>query len=321
MDEPLSTLDVVMTVLGETSIPWGGLVDAHNHVWISPVFGAMPGSPILNHYQPILKELQDFYATGGRGIIDCQPGGCGRDVRQLAALSKQSGVHIVCCTGFHRKRYYPPTSPIWAQGATTLAEIFIDEIQLGTIESVPDVSPIRAGVIKVAVEASLQETPQNPLEAAAIAAIQTQTAIEIHTEKGAEAETILEYFFKQGVNPNKLILCHMDKRPDFKLHQELAMAGVLLEYDTFYRPQYNPEGNLWPLLEKMITSDMFSSVALATDMADVTLWNSMGKGPGLPGFSSCILAPLEKKGVSQSVIQQLLGNNILNRLAKPSIRQ
>ena len=311
--------DVVMTVLGETSPSWDGPVDAHNHVWISPVAGAAPGSPILNRFAPILKELGDYFTAGGRGIIDCQPAGCGRDARQLAALSEQSGVHIVCCSGFHRRHYYPPDTSFWSLSAEKLADFFNNEIQIGVEETMPSSSPIRAGFLKVAIEASLAESPRAALDGAAIAAIRTESAIEVHTEKGADAEKVLDYFIRQGVNPNKVILCHMDKRPDFPLHQDLAEAGALLEYDTFYRPQYRPEQNLWPLLLKMVSSSHAKSVALATDMADSALWSSMGKGPGLIGFQTTIKSRLMQEGLPANTIHSLLGANILARLAKPSL--
>ncbi len=315
----LPNLDVVMTVLGETPANWNGAVDAHNHVWIAPVAGAAQGSPILDRFEPILTELGNYYAAGGRGIVDCQPGGCGRDVHQLAALSELSRVHIVCCSGFHRHRYYPPGTSFWVLGSEKLADFFTNEIQIGVEETIQSSSPIRAGFLKVAIEASLIETPQALLEGATIASVRTGSAIEVHTEKGADAEKVLDYFIRQGVNPEKVILCHMDKRPDFNLHQELADAGALLEYDTFYRPQYHPEQNLWPLLLKMISSGHEKAVALATDMADANLWSSMGRGPGLKGFRSIIDARLEQECIPANIIDRLLGANILSRLAKPPL--
>jgi len=68
----------------------------------------------------------------------------------------------------------------------------------------------------------------------------------------------------------------MDKRPDIGLHQELAHLGVLLEYDTFYRPKYNPSENLWPLIEKNGNTGHADRIALATDMAEAELYYFIG---------------------------------------------
>jgi len=179
--------------------------------------------------------------------------------------------------------------------------------------------PIRAGFIKVAAEASLEDSPRAALEAAAQAAVRTQAAVEVHTEKGAQAENILAFLISKGVSPRQIVLCHMDKRPDFMLHRDLAEAGVLLEYDTFYRPRYEPQKNLWPLLLRMISSGCSGSIALATDMAEPQLWSALGEGPGLTGFLQVIQARLIQEDIPAGPIQSLMGGNILSRLAKPRI--
>ena len=309
----------VMTVTGEAHSQWNAPVDAHNHVWITPVAGAATGSPMLDRVEPILKELQAFQAAGGGGILDCQPAGCGREARKLQSLSKGSGVPIVCCTGFHRQRYYSPDSLLWRQNSQAWERFFTREVLESVMETSGSDEPIRAGFIKVAAEASLEQTPQAPLEAAAHTAVSTQAMVEVHTEKGADAENILAFFISNGVSPRQIVLCHMDKRPDFLLHRDLAEAGVMLEYDTFYRPQYEPQKNLWPLLLRMISSGYSSSIALATDMAEAHLWSTLGEGPGLIGFIHVIQARLIQEDIPAGSIQSLMGGNILSRLAKPRI--
>jgi predicted metal-dependent phosphotriesterase family hydrolase len=317
---PFQEVDqTVMTVTGEEPSQWDGPVDAHNHVWINPVAGAATDSPRLGRAEPILQELQAFRAAGGGGILDCQPAGCGRDGRQLQRLSKGSGVPIVCCTGFHRQRYYSPDSPLWRKDTQAWERFMTSELLESVMETSGSDEPIRAGFIKVAAEASLEDTPRAALEAAAQAAVRTQAAVEVHTEQGAQAETILAFLISKGVSPRQIVLCHMDKRPDFMLHRDLAEAGVLLEYDTFYRPRYEPQKNLWPLLLRMISSGYSSSIALATDMAEPQLWSTLGEGPGLTGFIHIIQARLIQEDIPAGPIQSLMGGNIISRLAKPRI--
>ena len=109
-------------------------------------------------------------------------------------------------------------------------------------------SPARAGFIKIALEKTWAETPQAALEGTALAARETGALVEIHTEKGALAEKAVVYFEERGIAPQRLVLCHMDKRPDHALQMALASYGPLLEYDTFYRPKYDPGSKLWPLI-------------------------------------------------------------------------
>jgi predicted metal-dependent phosphotriesterase family hydrolase len=311
----VSSSNKIETVLGPVVADWQGVVDAHNHVWISRLPGIPSNSPALDNPTLILNELNEYSQESGVAILDCQPGGCGRDGSQLVWLSRQSGVHIVGCTGFHRRRYYPPELGLWQEDASQLNTRFISELQYGMQETLANDVPVRAGFIKVGVEARLEDTPQGVLEAAAFAAAQTQAAIEVHTEKGAEAERILDFFIACGVLPRKIILCHMDKRPDFGLHCELAQAGVLLEYDTFYRPRYDPETYLWPLIHKMVAAGFDYSVALATDMAETHFWKQFGGSPGLIGLVRLIRPRLLTEGIPQPSVEKLMGKNITVRLA------
>lgn len=318
MDQSIPGSKTVVTVIDEQPSFLDGAIDAHTHVWISDIAGSSQGSPVLNQYEFILRDLREYYIRGGRGVIDCQPPGCGRDARMLRSLSMESGVKIVCCTGFHRRKYYPRESDLWNQNEDAWEKLFLREILTNLLETENDLRPVRAGFIKIALEATLQETPQLALQAAASAAVQTGSAIEVHTEKGACAEDLLEYLFQHGVKPHQIILCHMDKRPDIYLHQELAKTGVLLEYDTFFRSHYQPEMHVWPVLFQMIESGFSTSIGLATDMAEASMWSSTGKGPGPAGFITSVQARLTEAGVPINEINGLMGRNIWSRLARPT---
>ena len=169
-------------------------------------------------------------------------------------------------------------------------------------------------MIKIAAEATLDDSPAALFAAAAAVSAATGYAIEVHTERGAAVEALLAYFIDRGVAPERLVFCHVDKRPDFGLHRELAAAGVLLEYDTFYRPQYDPERGVWPLLGQMLAAGWGQQVALATDMADPALWAEIGGGPGLPGIFTVIKPRLEQMGADAATVAALSGGNISARL-------
>lgn len=305
----------VITVTGPQPPQALGLADAHNHVWISPVAGAAPDAPVLDDEDAIRQELLDYRQAGGGAQIDCQPGGCGRDARRLLRLSQASGVAIVASTGFHLRRYYPPQAGLWRLDADQAARYFLDEIRLGLEETRQQDEVVRPGLIKIAVPERLAEAPTAHMQAAARASQESGYAIAMHTERGAGVEDYLDWFGRQGVSPPRLVFCHVDKRPDFGLHAELARAGVLLEYDTFFRPKYRPEENLWPLIERMAAAGLHASLALATDLADGALWQRIGGGPGLLGFAVTIRSRLEELGFTPEAVSGMLGGNIARRLA------
>jgi phosphotriesterase-related protein len=231
------------------------------------------------------------------------------------ALSKGSGVNLIACTGFHRKKYYAPDHWPWKAGAQDISDFLCSELHEGLLETLKTASPVRAGFIKIALEATWAKCPHSALEGAADAALKSRALMEIHTEKGALAEKACIYFMDMGLWPSQLVLCHMDKRPDANLQTELARLGVLLEYDTFHRPKYEPSENLWPLLEKMVSAGFADRIALATDLAEAGLYHFLGGGPGLASLPGEIRDQLNEKGIPEAAQKQMLGGNIARRLA------
>jgi phosphotriesterase-related protein len=308
---------LITTVLGSVAPSKFGIVDAHSHVWIEPVAGGADDAPVLDDEALIVDGLRAYRDSHGSAIVDCQPANCGRNGNVLRRLAQRSGVHLIACTGFHRKRYYAPTPPLWEMSAESAADLFVRELTIGLTETVGNTQLVRAGFIKIAGEATLADTPQHLLEAAAIACREADCAILMHTEKGAAVEAFLQFFLDHDVDPQRLVFCHVDKRADFGFHQELAQAGAMLEYDTFFRPKYAPESNVWPLLEKMIAAGHAAQVALATDMAEASMW----RDPGPAAFPTIIQSRLAAMDVPQETINQLMGHNIARRLAKPVCKE
>jgi phosphotriesterase-related protein len=273
------------TVTGPVRAEEIGIVDAHSHLWIDAMAGADPAAPRLDDEELLLAGLEEYSRAGGAAVVDFQPPGCGLDANRLFQLSSTSGVLVIVCTGFHR--------------------------QQGLLETRDRPLPIRPGFIKIAAEYTLAGSPLVLFEAVAAACTSTGLAIEMHTERGADVERFLTFFGDQGVSPDRLVFCHVDKRPDFELHRELAQAGVMLEYDTFFRPKYEPERNVWPLLLQMVAAGLAASVALATDMAEGEMW----RDPGPAAFITAIGRRLDQEGIDPGQKRNLLGGNIIGRLA------
>ncbi len=310
-----SAARMVNTVQGALPHECLGITDAHNHVWIDAVPGVDAGAPVLEQFTLILKELNEFRDKGGGTLLDCQPQGCGRDGKRLLALSRASGVNLIACTGFHRKKYYSQDHWLWSATPNQICDFLCSEMEQGLLETLDTPTPVKAGFIKIALESAWADCPQAGLEGVASAAAKLNSLVEIHTERGALAEKAFFYFTNLGLSPAQLVFCHMDKRPDRGLHTELARLGVLLEYDTFYRPKYDPSLNLWPLIECMVGSGFSDRISLATDMAEAELYQSIGGGAGLASFPGEIQSQLIERGIPETARKQMLGGNIARRLA------
>jgi len=186
----------VTTVLGPVAPDQLGIIDAHSHLWISNQELELSGAPVLDQEDLIIEDLREYRNSGGGSQVDCQPGGAGRDGNKLALVSKATDVHVIACTGFHLKRYYPAQENIWSMSADQAAEYFLGEVKQG-LEETRHLEPVYPGFIKIAVEEALEKSPKHLMEAAAAASKKTGLLIEMHTDKGSGVVEFVEYFGKQ----------------------------------------------------------------------------------------------------------------------------
>ncbi len=301
------------TVTGLAPVEAVRLADGHAHVWIDPPDGVAPDVRLdLSDFQAIQAELNEFRDGGGTTLVDCQPGGCGRDGNKLVALARATGLHITATTGFHQQKYYPRRSWLWSASAEEAAALFVEELTVGLRETGDGV---RAATIKVGYEGVIDGQMRVLMEAAAEASRQTHALILFHTERGENVEELIPFFTDRGVTADRLYLCHVDKRPDVGLHRELAQAGVLLGYDTFARPKYDPEHSAWMLLKALTELGLESQIAICLDLAIASMWHHYGGRPGMCFLPEFIVPRLKAEGFTPATIHLLTADNIARRLA------
>jgi predicted metal-dependent phosphotriesterase family hydrolase len=276
------------------------VVDAHCHLWIQ---SGRPDAPHLANETLALAELRDFRAAGGAAVIDCQPGGCGRDARVLHRLVEATGVAVFCSTGFHLERYYPSGKGPWAH-PTTAYERFAAELHDGAEEE----PAMRPAVVKCAfTDGDGRELEL--LRAAFAAAREAGCAVVVHTERGGAAEKLAELAIESGVDPHSVQISHIDKRPEPPLHRLLAAAGFLLGFDTFAHARYEPDRRAWPLLLDLLGDGLAGQVTLGLDLTDTSGWH-VGGGPGLRLLAQ-LAERLRAAGIEEAAVRAVTGGNAL----------
>ncbi len=316
------TPQVVETVTGPLAIDSVSLADGHGHVWIHPAEGVTGEARIeLDDPAKMGRELAGFAAAGGSLIVDCQPGGAGRDARMLRRLSRETGIAITATTGAHQQKYYSQDFWLWSANVDEAADWFIEELTVGMRDVVPSAvtddpepSP-RAVVVKIGYEGVIEGQTRVLMEAAAIASVRTGASILFHTERGLNVEALLPFFSQRGVPPTRLYLCHVDKRVDIGLHTELAQAGALLGYDTFARPKYHPDEGAWRLIAALAGAGLDHAVAVCLDLAFPVNFRAWGGEPGLRFLPEVVVPRLAREGYSAQTIRRLTATNVLERLA------
>lgn len=302
----------IQTVTGPITIDEVRLADGHTHVWIEPPEGVATEAALpLHDAEAIRAELNDFFSAGGTTLIDCQPGGCGRNGNRLVELARATGVHITATTGFHQQKYYPPRHWLWSASVEQAASYFVEELTVGMRETG---NTIRATTIKVGYEGIIAGQTRILMEAAAEASRRTGALILFHTERGKGVEALVPFFEDRGVSARRLYMCHLDKRVDVGLHRELAQAGVLLGYDTFARPKYHPDRVVWPLIQTLVAEGLETQIAVGLDMALASMWRHFGGHPGLNFLPHHVVPRLRARGISEPTIRRLTATNIAQYL-------
>jgi 5-phospho-D-xylono-1,4-lactonase len=262
-----------------------GMADAHVHIWAKfekPI--AENVFPEIDDFQLIKNNLLDFKKSGGDLVVDCTPYGSGRDGNKLYELYADTGVEIVCVTGFHRKEYCLSSFDIWSFDEKQASAFFLKEITEGLTETLNTGRRIKPGLIKIPFIGSLEGMYKVLTDAAIFASNQTGVPLLVHTEQGLNIEWLCDYLEEKKVKPQKVVLGHVDKRPDIKLHGKLAAKGYYLEYDTFLREKYNPEKYTYKLIESMVKNGFGGSIMVGSDIASNKTWENIKTGTGYGGF-------------------------------------
>jgi 5-phospho-D-xylono-1,4-lactonase len=304
------------TVLGDIGAAQAGICYAHEHLIIDPSFTThVYPDFLLDSVERASVDVAEFYAAGGRTLVDSMPCGGGRNVVKLAELSRRTGANIVCPTGLHLTKYYAPGH--WGERLTVdqLARLFIADIEQGIDAadySGPEISrtPHKAGVIKVATGQKIPSAHErNVIEAAAIAHHRTGAPILTHTEQGAGALEQVQLFREFRVPLAHVVISHTDRAPDPAYHQEILATGVLLEYDSAFRWPADAGNPTLDLVVAMVQAGFGAQIVLGMDAARRKYWKGYGGGPGLAFLLRDFVPRLEQAGLGGADVEKIFVSN------------
>jgi 5-phospho-D-xylono-1,4-lactonase len=307
---------IVRTVLGDIDPSVLGRTNAHEHLFIRDgLILILEPDFRLDSEENAVSEVTDFRSHGGQAIVDTSPLGVGRDPEGLVNVSRATGVHVIAATGFHKPRYYLDSH--WRNRLTAeqIAQLFVEEINVG-MDAYGFEAPFRkttsarAGVIKAASDYQ-KFTPaiRTGFEAAALAHVQTGAPILTHTEMGTMATQQLELLVKHGASPAHVVVSHIDRNPDWRLHRDLAQTGAYLEYDGPGRIKYLPENAVMDLISRMFELGLGGQILLGGDTARRSYWKANGGSTGIAYIFEQFIPRLRREGFPAQQINALLVDN------------
>ncbi|WP_430487476.1 phosphotriesterase family protein [Priestia flexa] len=295
-------------------------VQPHEHLMLEKGYTAEQNKDLcIDNVELSSQEIQKLPV--GSAIVDAQPLGAGRMAKELVEISKQTGMHVIACTGFHKSSFYWPDHWIHTVKGSKLADMFITELQsgmyVGNSSDVPAKTiSAKAGLIKTAVGSNgITNDNIEMFEAAVEASLQTQVSIMVHIEIGSDPFQVIQFFTNRKIPANKLILCHLDRtHHDEVLHQEIASTGVYLEYDTIGRFKYHDDNKEIHLIKQILESGYENAILLSLDTTRARL-GTYGGEIGIDYLLRHFIPKMKAAGINNQTIQQLTRINPIQALS------
>ena len=314
---------VVRTVHEDIAPDAMGFVLAHEHLIARPPAIVSDPDLQLDDEASALDEMGRYRAAGGRAIVEMTTIDYGRDASALGRLQLASGIAIVAATGFNKAKFADSISA--RHDVSAIATWMVHEVEVGfvahgttTLDVVRDSDGggLRAGLIKAS---SSLDGPtvaeRNVLIAAAHAQRVTGAPISTHTEKGTWALEQARLLLDAGVPPDKILLSHLDLKPDLTYHLEVLSTGVRIGLDQFGKAKYLPDADRLDLVMALAERGFLDRILLSGDMARRSSWHTHGGGPGLVHVPVTIRHALTERGLGGPALTQLFERNAAQWLA------
>ena len=303
---------MVRTVLGDVPADQLGVCYAHEHVLVSG--GALAFGDrqfLLDDPGRALAEIQIAKDAGLSAMVDATPCASGRNVLELARISHASGIHIVATTGLHLVSSYVGRHWITQYSEAQLAMLFVADVEEGIdrhdyVGPIVERVPHRAGVIKVAsADEELSAAEKTVFTAAARASLQTGAPILTHTNGPESGHAQVDFLVGAGISPDRIILSHLDRRPDSGAIAEVIADGAYVELDQAAR---NPDATLKVILG-LLAAGLGEQIVVGMDMGRRRYWHSYGGQPGLAFLLTTLRDRLRASGVPDPVIHRFFVDN------------
>lgn len=215
---------MIRTVTGDVDSIHGKIL-IHEHLQVD--LGKIKGPHVVIGKEEINEVIHDVNHVQQqfdcRCIVDVTAPEVGRNPRILNQISIETGLMIVCSTGYYWDAY---SDEVALSSVETLHDKMIKELTIGIEDS-----PIRAGVIKIGTRpGEIEQINEKVFVAAAMAHIATGSPIITHTSDPRQALWQLDMLEECGVNLSRVLIGHLEYADKILLLQ-IAKRGSYLGFD------------------------------------------------------------------------------------------
>jgi phosphotriesterase-related protein len=220
----------VQTVLGPVDETDLGRVLVHEHIRISYAGDHLDPSYSWNRADCVATSVERMHQLQEHRVktfVDPCPIELGRDPELMAEVAQQSGMHVVCSTGFYHEHDAIGHPYYWrVRSPEEVAEFLLHEIANGIGET-----GIKPGVIKIASGAPPTDSDRKFLHGAAIAAEESGLPVVSHCENSQGGDVQQDILAEHGVDLGHALIGHQDQAPSADQHLEIARRGSFVGID------------------------------------------------------------------------------------------
>lgn len=256
------------------------------------------------------REVERYAALGGRTILEATGLGVGRDLAGLRSVSEATGVHIVAGTGL----YLDASQPVETRGLLPeqIRDLILQDLREGQ-------DGIRPGFIgEIGVGSDFTPAEQRSLRGALLAQRETGLPVQVHLPAWFRlGEHVADLVEEIGVDPARVVLCHMGPSGDDLPYQEgLLRRGLWLQYDmigmeVFYADQgvqcpSDEQNAAW--IARLVDRGHSDRLLVSQDIFLKSLLRAHG-GPGYGHILQYFVPRLHRHGLGPAEIDTLLVDN------------
>ena len=219
----------VETALGPIDVNDIGMCLMHEHIILADWDMRSNYEGYVDIEKEVPKAVASLNKAKERGvstIVDLTPVNLGRDIHSILAVSKATGVNVICPTGFYW------TEEPWMHGwdSDYLSNYMIKDINEGILDT-----GIKAGIIKCASDhPGVDDFNKKLLQASAIAHRETGAPISTHTTvSNSSARDQVAAFKEFGVDLSRVVIGHMGDSSDIDYLEEILSNGCFIGMDRF----------------------------------------------------------------------------------------
>lgn len=299
---------IIRTVLGDIEPAALGFTLGHEHLIAHPPVFVTDPDLSLGDETEARDDLALFREAGGGALVEMTTIDYGRDGPALKRLSAETGIHIVAATGFNKGKFSDRISNRYS--TARIAEWMVREITTGMIApGMEDVDAptlegrhaARAGLIKASSSLDSTTSDERRVFDAAIEAFKaTGAPISTHTERATFALEQIRILLDGGGAPGKILIGHLDFRPDIAFLTEVAQTGVYMGFDQFGKSKYLPDEVRLDLVERLAERGFLRQLIFSGDMARRSARIANG-GHGFSFFPETIQKALADRGIKDAV--------------------